>query len=76
MQILFPSPFFKFQLFNFASPSNIELKDDPRLINSPYQTKYLQNYESLKYEYKSKLSQAISFVALGNYLTFPTVTRR
>lgn len=62
-----------FSSFNFQPP---EPKDDPRLAHSLYQTKYLQNYESLKEEYKSTVLPTISFVLFHKYLTFPTETKR
>lgn len=54
---------------HYFSSLSMENTDDPRLVNSPYQTKYMKNYEALKTEFKSTLSQNISFVALKKCLT-------
>lgn len=75
----FLTPFCKLQnlwlLNNYAS-FNMGGIDDPRLIYSPYQTQYAQNYESLKIECKATLNPNISFIALKNYLASPAETKR
>lgn len=79
MQSDFLTPFLKIQdLFwlNYMVSVNMEDRDDPRLVQSLYQTKYRQNYETLKNEYKVALGQNISFVALKKYLTSPNETKR
>jgi len=42
----------------YSGPVISENKDDPRLVNCPYQTQYSKNYESLKNEYKVKTKLA------------------
>ena len=69
------TPFFQYWQ-NCFFPSNFEEKDDPRLINSLYQTKYTENYEALKKDYKGTLSSNISCVALKKYLRTPSETKR
>ena len=67
MQSNFLTSFSKMQEFwwqNYMASVNMEDRDDPRLVQSLYQTKYAQNYEALKNEFKVALGQNISFVAL------------
>lgn len=61
------SPFFEMQNL-WWQYLNMEDTDDPRLLLSRYQKKYLENYESLKTEFRSAVSQNISFVALKKHL--------
>ena len=70
------TPFFQYWRQNCFLPLNFEEKDDPRLINSLYQTKYTENYEALKNDYKATLSSNISFVALKKYLSNPSAAIR
>ena len=60
------------QWLNWLSSFQNEPKDDPRLLDSPYQAKYLQNYDLLKEELKLTVKNTISFVALNKYLYSPT----
>ena len=73
-------PFFKypdFEWLNYFSFFHFqpEPKDNPRLVHSLYQTKYLQNYELLKEEYKITVLPTISFVQIQKYLNFPTESK-
>lgn len=57
-------------LIFYGLPPLHELNDDPRLFSSTYQCQYKRNYDALKLEFKEKISQNISFVALRKfYLT-------
>lgn len=73
---MFPiSPFFQYwQQNNYFF--NIDSQDDPRLSNSLYQTRYLQNYEAVKSEYRENLKKNVSFVAVRKYFTCPVRDRR
>lgn len=74
------NPFFTMQsLFWYdylASLNREEGSDDLRLLNSLYQIRYRQNYETLKIEHKDSLSQNISYVALKKYLHSGSEGRR
>ena len=79
MQSNFLTSFSKMQEFwwqNYMASVNMEDRDDPRLVQSLYQTKYAQNYEALKNEFKVALGQNISFVALKKYFLSPCETKR
>ena len=66
---------FQKHCFNQLS-SDFETKDDPRLINCPYQNQYIKHYECLKNEYKNRISQTISFVSLKKFVGLPPESRR
>ena len=72
MQTTFFPSFFQIQnlwWFNYFYTLNLEGKNDFRLTDSPYQTKYMQNCAELKLEYKEAIiNQKISVEALMKYL--------
>ena len=56
--------------------SDFETTDDPRFMQCPYQSQYIKHYESLKDEYKIRISHTISFVSLKKFVAIPPASRR
>lgn len=78
--MFYQNPFFfdypKNQYMSSVLAYQPESNDDPRLVLSPYQSKYQQNHELLREELKLTVKTTISFVALNQYLYFPAEPKR